>query len=128
MVRLQYLGICLINRTHLGRRTLHVHLVTVIRWTLVVEGLDVAVPFGIRILAKHHDRYVRLRLVAALHAEGGRSTGGRNGRPDALEQGGGAWKVRIGIAGSLPGDAPSPCLLADVVRAIACNQYVGFGG
>src|SRR4030081_418226 len=128
MAHLRYLWICLIEGTHLGRRALHVDLMTVIGRTLIVNGLDIAMPFRIRILAKHDDRHVRLRLIAALRTEGGSSTGGRNGRPDSVEYGRAAGKVCIGITSSLPGDGPSSCLLADVVSAIACDQYVGFGG
>src|SRR5882724_4208921 len=99
----------------------------VIGRSLVFEGLDIAVPFGIRILAKHDDRYIRLRLVAALCTEGGRSASGRDRRADSVEYRGGPRKVCIGVAGSLPGDRPAAGLLADVVGAVARDQYVGSG-
>src|SRR5882757_8870991 len=99
----------------------------VIGRALVVDGLDIAVPFGIRVLAKHDDRYIRLRLVAALRTEGGSSAGGRDRRADSVEYRGGPGKVCIGVAGSLPGDRPAAGLLADVVGAIARDQYLGPG-
>ncbi len=89
----------------------------------VFDGADIALEFGVGILAEHNYRDVRPVLEIPRRTQLGgpaRSTHrGANSREDRFA----VRKVLVGHPGSLPGNRPAAALFGDVVRAVAGNQH-----
>ena len=89
------------------------------------QRINVALPFGVRILAKHHHSDIGFRYIFALRGISDIATSGRHGLLKSLQNTGRAHVVSLLRAGTLPGNRPTAALLGQIIRTIARHQYVG---